>query len=134
VFGVVLAHGLLVRVNASFERVKDVFKPGREFSNVYFEVLKTRPRIAIAVGEKYFFRAGNYLTVTMILIEEERSTLVKAIATGGRRGLMDFFDLGSSRDYARESINNICALTRATCEVLREVEYLDASKSELLKT
>lgn len=111
-----------------------MFKPGREFSIVYFKVLNTKPRIAIAVGEKYFFRAGNYLTVTMILIEEESSTLIKAIATSGRRGLMDFFDLGSSRDYARKSINDICELTRATCEVLREAEYLDSSKSELLKT
>lgn len=129
----VLAHGVVARIYASFDRVIDVLKPGRDFSNVYVEVLNTRPKVAIAVGEKYFFRAGNYLALTLVIIDEERSTLVKAIATGGRRGLLDLFDLGSSRDYALESITSICEFLRAECEVLREVDYLEASKSELLK-
>jgi len=129
----VLAHGVVARIYASFDRVISLLRPEREFSNVYIEVLNTKPGVAIAIGEKYFIRAGNYLALALIFVEEERSTLVKAIATGGRRGPLDLFDLGSSRDYAVESITRMCEALRAECEVLREVDYLDASKSEVLR-
>ncbi|MEM4489899.1 MAG: DUF6054 family protein [Desulfurococcaceae archaeon] len=129
----VLAHGVLVRVNASFDRVVGTLKPGREYSNVYIEVFDTKPRVAIAIGEKFFFRAGNYASITLILIEEDNSTIIRAIASGSRKGPLDFTDLGVSKDYVKDSINTICELARATCEIIREVEHLDASRSELLR-
>lgn len=128
-----LAHGVVARINTRFDRVVDVLKPDKAFSNVYVEVLNTRPRIAIAIGEKYFFRAGNYAVITLILVEENDSTIIKAVAAGSKKGLLDFTDLGVSRDYARDSINAICEFLKTTCEIVREVEYLDAFKSELLK-
>ncbi|MEM4470446.1 MAG: hypothetical protein QXF73_06290, partial [Desulfurococcaceae archaeon] len=67
----VLAHGVVARIYASFDRVISLLRPEREFSNVYIEVLNTKPGVAIAIGEKYFIRAGNYLALALIFVEEE---------------------------------------------------------------
>lgn len=126
------AHGILVRVYAPFERVVDALRPERSYSNVYIEVFKTRPRVAVAVGSKRLSRTGNPLVLTMIIVEEERTTLVKAIATASDRGLFHLLETSSPRDYALESVNSVCEVLRAHCELLGEVDNLDASRSELL--
>jgi hypothetical protein len=38
-------------------------------SNVYLKVIVSSPRVAVAVGEKYFFRIDNYLAITVIAID-----------------------------------------------------------------
>jgi len=64
VFETVLAHGVLALFNASFDSVVEVLKRISIASNVFLEVLNCKPRVALAVGEKYFFRAKNYLSAT----------------------------------------------------------------------
>lgn len=128
----VLAHGLLVRFRESFDRVFEALNRVEEASNVYIEALETRPRTALAVGEKYFFRAKNYLTVTVMLIEDGESTAVKVIASGGREGLLDLFDMGSYRDYAHLVVDEISRNLGKRYEILSEVDYLEKSKSSLL--
>ncbi|MEM0015273.1 MAG: DUF6054 family protein [Zestosphaera sp.] len=122
----------MARIRAPFDKVVSALRPNAAYSNVYVEVLKTNPRVAVAVGENFFFMAGNYLAITMLLIEEGATVLAKAVATGGRRGPLDLFDLGSSKDYTLESLEDLCRAVNAECQVLKEVEYLDATKSERL--
>jgi hypothetical protein len=124
-----LAHGIAVKVYANFSNVVDALKTCSACSNVYVEVLDSSPRVAVAVDEKYFFRVDNYLAVTIIAIDRGDHVVLKAVATGGRKGLVSFFDYGASRDYALEAVNTVCRALGARCEVVAEVSYLDQSKS-----
>ena len=104
-------------------------------SKIYIEKLNTKPRIAIAVGEKYFFRAENALAATTIVIEVDKSeTIVKVIATGARSGIFDFFDLGSSRDYTYLVLDSIARRLGVGYELIAEVHRLDSSKASKLYT
>ena len=128
----VLAHGLVALIPTSLERVVEALRRIDIASNVYYEVIEGEPRIAFFVGEKYFFRAGNYLSAVVIAIELSGRVVLRVIATGGRRGLLDFFDLGSSKTYAREIIERIGKITGIMPQIISEVDYLDAGKSEKL--
>ncbi len=127
-----LAHGLAVRVKAGFERVVSALAEVDEASNVYLRVLPVRPRVAVAVGEKYFLRAGNSLAATTIALEEGDTTILRVIVTGAREGLLDFFDLGASRDYARMVVDDVARRLATGYEVLAEVERLSRGKSSML--
>jgi hypothetical protein len=64
-----LAHGVAVRVYTSFSAVVEAVKRCGICSNVYIEILGSSSRVAVAVGEKYFFRIDNYLALTVIAID-----------------------------------------------------------------
>lgn len=100
-------------------------------SNVHVEVLKTSPRVAVTVGEKFFFRARNYLAITMLLIEEGDYDVGQGSSDWRRRGLLDLSS-SSSKDYTLESLEDLCRIVITECQVLKEVEYLEATKSERL--
>jgi hypothetical protein len=101
---------------------------------IYYEQIGSKPRMAVAVGEKYFVRAGNSLAATALVIEDEGRgcTRVKVVATGARSGLLDFLDLGPSRDYTRRIVEKLAELTGADYTVVAEVDRLDSSKAEAL--
>jgi hypothetical protein len=81
-----LAHGAAVKVYASFSAVVEALKSCDICSNVYVEVLDSSPRVAVAVGEKYFFRVDNYLVVTVIAIDGGDHVVLEAVATGVEKG------------------------------------------------
>jgi len=128
-----LAHGVAVRVYAGFQSVTEAVKWCDICSNVYVEVVDSTPRVAVAVGEKYFFRVDNYLAVTVVAIDRGDHVVLKVIATGGRRGLLSFFDYGASRDYAVEVVDTVCRALKAKCEVVAEVNHLEQPKSSQLR-
>lgn len=128
-----ISHGAVAKVYASFESVVDALKPDKPFSNIYLEVLNTKPRVAIAVGEKFFFRAGSYVSITIIAIESSGSTIVKAISCGSKESIFDITDFGATKDYTIDSINEICRMLNAHCEIVKEVSRLEANKSQMLK-
>lgn len=104
-----------------------------EASNVFFEVMDSEPRIAVAIGEKYFLRAGNSLAATTLVMEIDEGTLVKVIASGGRESFLIPFDWGSSKDYARSILDALSNGLRADYRVVSEVDYLEQEKSEALR-
>ncbi|WP_243666596.1 hypothetical protein [Vulcanisaeta sp. JCM 16159] len=69
-------------------------------SNVYFTVLGTNPRVAIAFGQKFFFRINHYLTCMTLVIERGSETEVRIIAHSGLQ-LSALSNCGTSADYAR---------------------------------
>jgi hypothetical protein len=83
-----LAHGVAVRVYTSskFSAVVEVAKGCDIYSNVYIEVLGSSPRVAVAVGEKYFFRVDNYLVITVIAIDGGDHVVLEVVATGVEKG------------------------------------------------
>jgi len=128
----VLAHGLIVRFQEYFDNVIKALEHIDIASNVYIEIFTTSPRIALAIGEKYFFRAGNYLAATTLLIEDGDTTIVKVITTGGRKGLLDLSDMGSARDYAYIIVDELSKALGKKYEIIRNIDYLDKSKSNLM--
>jgi len=64
-----LAHGVLAEFDAPFERVVEALRRISDACNVFIEVVDTEPRIAVAIEEKYFFRAGNYLAATTVVLD-----------------------------------------------------------------
>jgi hypothetical protein len=126
--GVSLAHGVAVRIYTSFSAVVEAVKRCGICSNVYIEVLDSSPRVAVAVGEKYFFRVDNYLAVTVIAIDRGDHVVLKAVATGGRKGLLSFFNYEASRGYAVEVVDSVCRALKTKCEAVAEVSYLEQSK------
>jgi hypothetical protein len=124
---------VVVRVYASFSAVVEAVKRCGICSNVYIEVSDSSPRVAVAVGEKYFFRVDNYLALTVIAIDRGDHVVLEAVATGGRKGLLSFFNYGASRDYAVEVVDSVRRALKAKCEAVAEVSYLEQSKSSQLK-
>lgn len=129
----VLAHGVVVRFRCGFDRVVEALRSISIASKVYLEVFDTRPRVAVAVGEKYFFRAGNSLAATTIVVERgPGEVIVKVIATGARSGVFDFFDMGSSEDYTYLILYELAKRLGTGYDILAEVSRLDLSKSHKL--
>jgi len=127
-----LAHGVLARIKAGFDTVAQALSSLDIASNVYFEELATEPRTAVAVGEKYFLRAGNSLAATTVLVDRGSYTVVKVVATGARSGILDLLDFGASGSYARMIVERLAEAAGAGYEVLAEVDHMARGKSRLL--
>ncbi len=128
-----LAYGLAVRFDVFFDKVVEAVKSISEASNVYWEVINCNgKRVGVFVGEKYFFRAKNSLTLTIIVIEQPGYTVLRMIATGGRESLFDLFDLGASKDYVVETVEKLSRILGVEPAVIAEVEHLDSGKASML--
>ena len=123
---------MLARIDAGFEEVVNALTKLDIASGIYYEVLPTSPRTAVAVGEKYFIRASNSLAAATILVEASGYTYVKVIATGAREGILDFLDLGSSRDYARMIVEKLAEEAGSSYTILAEAHHLDAFQAQRL--
>lgn len=129
--GRVLAHGIRAIYPVGFDAVVNAVRGYDAASNIYFATLNTSPRVAIAYGQKYFFRVGQYISCVTIVIERGSETEVRIIAHSGLRAL-SFGDYGASASYAREVLDNISNALNAGPRSVVEVDYMDASKSQLL--
>jgi len=124
-----LAHGIKVAFRVGFDRVVEVLKSIGEATSIYFEVLSTKPRVALFIGEKYFFRAKNYLVATTVVVERRDGVEVKIVAGGGRESFLDLFDLGASRDYSRMILDKLRDALGVAPDNVIEVHYLKAEDS-----
>ena len=127
-----LAHGVLAVFRAPFDPVVRALLSLGYASNVYYEVLSTEPRVAVAVGEKLFIRAGNYLAATTVVVERGASTVVKVVVAGSRVSPLDMLDFGAAKSYARMVVEGVEARLGVKAEVVREVPYLDRSTAKML--
>jgi len=66
------------------------------------------------------------------LIEDGDTTIVKVITAGGRKGLLELFDMGSARDYAYIIVDELSKALGKKYEVIMNIDYLDKSKSNLM--
>jgi len=129
-----LAHGLVVKYQAQFNEVVSAIMKVNEASNVYLEVINSKPRIAVFIGEKFFFRAKDYLSATSIAFDMENgTTILKIISTAGRSSIFGFSDLGSSRDYCFQVADSVSQILRIKYEVVCDIDYLDTNRSKKMQ-
>ncbi len=127
-----LVHGIVVKFPIGFDTIVNALKDVNIASNVFGEVLKTKPRVAVFIGEKYYFRAKSGLMATTIVIESSEGAIVKVIAGGGKESFIDFFDLGASKSYAHKILDELANRLRLKPIILAEVDHLDHKKAHKL--
>ena len=93
--------------------------------------LNTSPRVAVAYGQKYFFRVGQYISCVTLVIERGSETEVRIIAHSGLKAL-SFGDYGASASYAREVLGYLSNALNVSPRDVVEVDYMDVTKSQLL--
>ncbi len=77
------------------------------------------------VFEKYFFRAGNCASLSVMITEENGSVIVDSVGAGAREGFLDF-TWGAEEGFALEVQNVLEPLGFA---VFEQSEELEISKS-----
>ncbi len=128
-----LAYDIAVRLNAPFDKVVEALRTVEEASNIYWEIIdRGGARVAVFVGEKYFFRAKNSLALTTIVIEQPEYTILRLIATGSRESLFDFIDLRATKDYATETIEKITEKLGTKPILIAEAHHLKHKKARIL--
>jgi hypothetical protein len=66
-------------------------------------------------------------------IDRGNYVVLKAVATGGRKELLSFFDYGVSRDYVAEVVISMSELSKQSVKLWWGVSRLGQSKSSQLK-
>ncbi|GAB6948137.1 hypothetical protein JCM16161A_22670 [Vulcanisaeta sp. JCM 16161] len=127
----VLAHGIRAVFPVGFDPVVNVIRDYDPASNVYFTVLGTNPRVAIAFGQKFFFRIGHYLACMTLVIERGSETEVRIIAHSGLQ-FSAFSDYGASADYALDVLDHLSKSLGVDPRDVVEVDYMDVTKSQQL--
>ncbi len=127
-----LAHGIAVKFPVGFDSIVQAIANIDIASNVFGEIYSTKPRIAVFVGEKYYFRAKSGLVATTIVVESSQGTIVKVITSGGRESFIDFFDLGASKSYAHKIIDELSKKLGVQPTIIAEVNRLDYLKAKSL--
>jgi len=129
-----LARAIRCRFPVGFDSIVNAVLDTGSACNIYYEQLPVKPRVFIAIGEKYYMRVGTALNSTTIVIDGSGYTEVKIVAGGGKKGLLDLFDLGSSKDYAHEIIESISRKIGIKPIDIIEINYMDSGKSTNLWT
>lgn len=86
----------------SFDEVVETIARMSEASNIHAEIIETKPRVAVFIGEKYFLRTNSTASATVIVVEGKGGQhLVRIITTGAGGGLLNI-GYGANKTYARE--------------------------------
>ncbi len=121
----VKSHMIISLTSAPFDQVIKVLWGLQEAVSVHAEIINSKPRVAIFIGEKYFFRTDSWASSVTIVKETARGTLVKIIATAGGEGILNF-GWGANRSYAHEIFDYI--MRSCGAEIVKEVDNYDISK------
>jgi len=127
-----LRAGAVARFAASFDRVVDTIRTIEEYSNIYCKVFDSKPRLAVFVGEKYWFRAGNAAVATVIVEEALGGTIVRVVTGGSKQSIFDFIDWGATKKYAEDLIKKIASRLDTPPQSTRTVEGMDCYKTGYL--
>lgn len=76
----------------------------------YIERRVGNGKVCVAVFEKYYMRAGNRASLTVVVSGEEGEVTVDAIAAGGSQGSILRFNWGAEKNFARVAENTLVPL------------------------
>ncbi len=60
--------------------------------------------VALVVLEEFYFRVSSYVSLTVLIIEDENKQRVELIGSGGGNGMFGI-DLGANQDFAQRARN-----------------------------
>jgi len=122
------AHGLRALLPVGFDAVVDVLRNDKHTSGIYFAVLNTRPRVAVAVGEEFYLMSFRRISAFIVVIEGEGATELRVIT----HTYPALSDLGTSKSYAWEILNAVIGRLGVRPVNVVDVDYMDSSKSSQL--
>ena len=122
------AHGLRALLPVGFDAVVDVLRNDKHVSGIYFAVLNTRPRVAVAVGEEFYLMSFRRISAFIEVIEGEDATELRVIT----HTYPALSDLGASRSYAWEILSAVIGRLGVRPVNVVDVDYMDSSKSSQL--
>jgi L-rhamnose isomerase len=108
--------------------VVDVLRSDKHASGIYFAVLNTRPRVAVAVGEEFYPMSLNRISAFVVIIEGEGATELRVIT----HTYPALSDLGVSKSYTWEVLNAVVERLGVRPVNVVDVDYMDSSKSSQL--
>ena len=82
----------------------------------------SRPGVELLIFEKHYYRAGNALSLTVMVTSSDGLVIVDAIGAGAKSGLLDF-TWGAEEDFAFEVNKVLAPLGFVVFD--RSVEFLD---------
>ena len=62
----------------------------------------SRAGVELLIFEKHYYRAGNYLTLSILVTSENGLVIVDSIASGAREGVLFDVTWGAEEDFAEE--------------------------------
>lgn len=74
------------------------------FENVYGN---EDHKVMVIVYEKYYYRAANRVSLTVVIEEKDDQTLVDATSTGGGQGIIFRFSWGAETSFAKIVVNSL---------------------------
>ena len=74
------------------------------FQNVYGG---TDHKVMVVVYEKYYYRANNRVSLTVVIEEKDGETFVDATSTGGGQGIIFRFSWGAETSFAKIVVNTL---------------------------
>ena len=70
----------------------------------------SRGGVELLIFEKHFYRAGNFLTLTLMLSSENGQVIVDSIASGARTGALFDVTWGAEEDFAEEPFETLAPM------------------------
>lgn len=80
----------------------------------------------LMIFEKHYYRAGNFLTLTLMVSADGEGVIVDSLASGAREGIFDI-TWGAEEDFAEEAIEILQPLGFTVFD--RSSEYTESSEA-----
>lgn len=64
-------------------------------------------KVMVVVYEKYYYRAANRVSLTVVIEEKDGQTFVDATSTGGGQGIVFRFSWGAETSFAKIVVNTL---------------------------
>lgn len=91
----------------------------------YFSVLNTRPRVALAIGQRLYPMSFNRIPAFTVVIERGDAAEVGIVA----HTYPSLYDVGTARRYAWDILNTVAQRLQVKPVEVVDVDYMDSSKS-----
>jgi hypothetical protein len=100
----------------------------RHASSIYFTVLNTRLRVAIAIGQRFYPIISRLIPAFIVVIEKGDTTEVRIVA----HTYPSLYDMGVARRYAWEILNTITQGLHVKPVEVMDVDYMNSPESSSL--
>ena len=94
----------------------------------YFSVLNTRPRAALAIGQRFYPMSFNRIPAFTVVIERGDAAEIRIVA----HTYPSLYDVGTARRYAWDILNTVAQRLQVKPVEVVDVDYMDSSEPSSL--